>query len=256
MQDRRTTILALALIVALAALAVYWQAHRDPAAVGGGAVAGEQTTRGTDPSQAEIKENNGLYTVDVVYPEFASSGDVNAYIRDLLLVEIEEFKKSATSVAASDENQGKSAFKVTYQLATANEKMLSVIFEHSEYLTGAAHQNSFVTTVNYDLAANRLLELADLFLPDADYLTTLSVLAAEDLKQKLSGSDGYAPEFVNAGTAPKTENYQSFSLAPTGITLYFDPYQVAAYSAGPQEVFIFYEELTGILDPDGPANQV
>ena len=54
------------------------------------------------------------------------------------------------------------------------------------------------------------------------------------------------------GAAPTPENYKSWNMQPDGLRITFDPYQVAAYAAGPQTVFVPYSELGDIMRPDGP----
>lgn len=50
-------------------------------------------------------------------------------------------------------------------------------------------------------------------------------------------------EMLSIGTAPELDNYNSIALIPNGIRIFFQPYQVAPWSAGPQQVDITLEEL-------------
>ncbi len=54
-------------------------------------------------------------------------------------------------------------------------------------------------------------------------------------------------EWIATGAGPKAENFDSWNITKTGILINFDPYQVAAYAAGPQDVLIPYEEIKSIL---------
>jgi hypothetical protein len=54
------------------------------------------------------------------------------------------------------------------------------------------------------------------------------------------------------GADPMETNYQNWNLFPDGLRINFDPYQVAPWAAGSQEVFIPFTQLEEIIDPAGP----
>jgi hypothetical protein len=43
------------------------------------------------------------------------------------------------------------------------------------------------------------------------------------------------------------------AITKKGLWITFDPYQVAAYAAGPQTVLVPYSALKDIIKPDGPV---
>ena len=51
------------------------------------------------------------------------------------------------------------------------------------------------------------------------------------------------------GAGPLPENYQDWLLTPDALVFIFEPYQVAAYAAGPQRVTILLADLQDILAP-------
>jgi len=55
---------------------------------------------------------------------------------------------------------------------------------------------------------------------------------------------------VGLFTSGMTRRY--VNLEAEGLRITFDPYQVAAYAAGPQVLFIPYSELQSISNPQGP----
>lgn len=61
--------------------------------------------------------------------------------------------------------------------------------------------------------------------------------------------------WIERGAAPDLKNYNSWTISKKGIEITFDPYQVAAYAAGPQHVSAPYSALKGIIKPDGPVGQ-
>ena len=92
-----------------------------------------------------------------------------------------------------------------------------------------------------------MLALSDLFKADSDYLGAIADYAVNDLKAR----DAL---FFEEGAAPTAENYQIWNLTPEGLLITFDPYQVAPYAAGTQEVLVPYLELLEIIDPQGPIS--
>ena len=53
----------------------------------------------------------------------------------------------------------------------------------------------------------------------------------------------YNDDMLRSGTAPEAENFSSFALTPEGIRIFFQPYQVAPWAAGPQVVDIPLDAL-------------
>lgn len=133
---------------------------------------------------------------------------------------------------------------VGYQFFTPTESLLSISFGVNWYSAGAAHPNSYSRTLNYDFDNGTVLALADLFKPDAQFLEALSAYSIQVLTEK-------GTLMFPDGAQPTDENYQNWNLAPDGLLITFDDYQVAPHAAGPQQVVIPYAELTDLIDPDG-----
>jgi len=88
--------------------------------------------------------------------------------------------------------------------------------------------------------------LNDVFLNGTVPLDVISKLAQEDLKKQLG--DMADPGMLEAGTTATTpDNYKNWALTPNSLVFFFDPYQVAAYAAGPQKVEILFTTLNGLL---------
>jgi hypothetical protein len=133
-----------------------------------------------------------------------------------------------------------------YQVIHAGRGLLSLRMQISS-IAGGAHPATFHRSFNYDLQAGEFLELQDLFLPGAPYLERIAGLSLASLRAR----DQVFPDF-ESGAAAQPENYAVWNLAPAGLLILFEEYQVAPYAAGPQEVEIPYHELGELLDPDGP----
>ena len=57
---------------------------------------------------------------------------------------------------------------------------------------------------------------------------------------------------LETGAGPHADNYRAWAITKKGLWITFDPYQVAAYAAGPQYVLVPYSALKDIIKPDGP----
>lgn len=120
-----------------------------------------------------------------------------------------------------------------------------MLFKVYYYAAGAAHPGHYSYAINYDLRQGRLIELGDLFKPDAAYLAAISATCIADLKERgvLAWEDG---------ALPKAENYKTWNITPDGLQITFDEYQVTAYAMGPQTVIIPYAKLIDMARTDGP----
>lgn len=133
---------------------------------------------------------------------------------------------------------------VGYEVITANKDFISILFSFMSY-TGGAHPSTTTSSFNYDLNRNTPVKLADLFIPNSNYLKVISDYSIKELK-KLDTAP-YAEE----GAGPKPENFHSWNITPAGLKITFDRYQVGAYAVGEHEVVIPYSVLKPIIRSDG-----
>jgi hypothetical protein len=138
---------------------------------------------------------------------------------------------------------------INYLPGIISEDFIAIQFAFDAFY-GGAHGMQYFQQLNFDVANKKVLQLSDLFIPDADYLAQLSAYCRNDLLSRVNeiGSDS---TMVELGVEPILANFKDFELTSQGIKIYFLPYQVAPYSSGPQEVKIPYANLEKILRPDG-----
>ncbi len=235
-------------------------------------------TNGVEIASRQIKENNKKlrYEVNVDYPQLTGSTDpnyekFNQTVRSLVNRQVSDFKKErlpeATDEAAPEgerpanepapESVG-SDIVISYAVAWAKDDLISIEFTVSSYSAGAAHPNSYTEVVNFDLRNGKLLKLADLFLPGSKYLQAIAANCIQILTKQAEkeGSDGMLDEgWIKRGAAPELTNYDNWTITRKGLGVTFDPYQVAAYAAGPQHVVVPYAALKDIVKSDGPVGQ-
>lgn len=167
--------------------------------------------------------------------ERAMEDFVSSFIAELPALPTEDDLEDLTNGLTAD-------YRTTY----IDSKQISINFLQSVYFAGAAHPLPFSRTINYDLRWDRTLELEELFTPGTPYLERISEFALDDLRRQgvLEWEEG---------AAPSAENYDSWNVTLEGLLFTFDPYQVAPYAAGFQEVLIPYGILSEILRQDGPV---
>jgi hypothetical protein len=209
-----------------------------------------------------IKEKNRRrkYTVDASYPQLVGSKAANASqfnlaVKNLFTGALNEFKKNVQPSDASVPAEVQlNTFYAGYSIEYGGPDLISVAFQFDAYYAGAIHPQPYSMTLNYDLKAGRALSLSDLFKPRSNYLQVISGYAIKTLTKKLGDNSDH--ESVEHGAAPSSENFKSWSLTRRGLSITFDPYQVAAYAFGPQVVVIPYASLRSVIDMDGPIGSL
>jgi hypothetical protein len=170
----------------------------------------------------------------------------NTAMTNLANAEIDTFKKNVTELADTSVSP-KSFLEGKYSLILQSGDLWSFKFDFSVYIAGAAHPYSYSLTVNYDLGQGRQLALADLFLPNSNYLEAISNYCINELNKRQIGFD-----ILSEGAAPMPENYRNWNITNEGLMITFDQAQVTASAAGPQTVIVPYGELGAVINPQGP----
>lgn len=156
----------------------------------------------------------------------------------------------------SPESPGTGVFDTSYVLLFASPQFLSI--EMQEYSdVGAAHPNTRLWTVNYDLKAQRQISLEELFREKSDYKTVIAEYVASDINRRAQQMDD--DEAKRNGTQPqkREEPLMSSSELPQiagwaasrkGLAIYFDfPHAMAVFD----ETIVPYEILRSHFKSDG-----
>lgn len=212
----------------------------------------------------QIKESNKKlnYEIAAQYPQFSGGAAAansnfekfNQAARATVAKEVSEFKKAMTPEEGAEpppEGSMGSDLSVGYDVALAQDDLISVKFDIGSYYQGAAHPNSYSHVVNFDLKNGKAIKLADLFKPGAKYLQAISAFCIADLK-KQSSEKGLLEDQIQEGAGPNAKNFQSWTISKQGLGITFDSYQVGPYAAGPQFVLVPYSALKDLIKPDGP----
>ena len=203
------------------------------------------------------------YTVDAEYPQIegdARFDSFNREARSLITKDVAAFKAGETSQETDTDSETPaettdSTLDIGYEIRCATDDLISVEFTEGSYERGAAHGNSITTVVNYDVRNGKKLTLSDLFNQKSNYLSIISAYCIKDLKDrsKKDKDSMLDDEMLKSGASPRADNYRAWAITKKGLWITFDPYQVAAYAAGPQYVLVPYSALQDIIKSDGPV---
>src|SRR5215211_7291451 len=183
-------------------------------------------TGDVDLVSKQIKESNKklMYEIDARYPQVTGGSNpnfekFNQAVRASVTKKVAGFKKDM----APEENEEPrpegsmgSDLNVSYEVALAQDDLISVVFSVGSYYQGAAHPNTFTEVVNYDLKNGKQLKLSDLFKPGAKYLQAIASYCIADLKKQ--GKDkGLLDEEIENGASANAKNYQSWTIMKKGV---------------------------------------
>lgn len=124
-------------------------------------------------------------------------------------------------------------------------EVLSLSFSERMF-TGGAHGSATLTFRNLDPTTGDELLLSDLLIDG--YEAGLLPIAEARFREVRTIEEGMSLAdagftFEN-GVFSLTDN---FAVGADGLTFYYNPYDVAAYAVGPTEIFLSYEDLSGLL---------
>jgi hypothetical protein len=193
------------------------------------------------------------YTLTTSTPQLSGSDNprvqaFNERLSALVQKEVDQWRQDFRQLPVTPLSNG-SSLQVTYTLISQTVDLWSFKFDFSFYADTAAHPGSYSITVNYDLASGRELALSDLFLPNSNYLETISAYCIIEL-----GKQPFFEGPFTDGANPVAENYRNWNISPDGLIITFDTYQVAPYAAGPQSILVPYEQLKSLVAPQGPLS--
>ncbi len=172
------------------------------------------------------------------YPEAAQV--IDAYIAD----QQKTFIASYTPDYSLPSYANDWTMNISNEMYQFSDDIRSVLFSVG-YYTGGAHPNSGYNSFTFDVAQGKQLALEDVFLNGQIPWDTLSSLVQADLNTRLTDMSDAATIEMGTGTNP--DNYKSWVVTPDALIFFFDPYQVAAYAAGPQQVEIPFVALHTLL---------
>jgi Protein of unknown function (DUF3298) len=216
--------------------------------------------------QLSEKDEEDRYSFSADYPQLdpessMAASEANLILSAFVTSELQKFRSLALSTSAHKAKMDQAPdphpscwddLSITHSAAVIADDLLAVEFRISSYGAGAAHPNHKTQTYNFLLEPSLLLELANLFRPESEYLGILSRYCITDLHAHQTPflkaqRTGETDSWILEGAAPKLENFESFLLVKGGLRIFFDPYRVSSYAEGRREVFVPLSEVREVL---------
>ncbi|WP_456061653.1 DUF3298 domain-containing protein [Bacteroides clarus] len=117
--------------------------------------------------------------------------------------------------------------------------------DYNEY-TGGAHGIYMSTFLNLDLKTLSPIRLDDLF--EGDYKEALTDLLWKQLMADNNVSTRQELEDMGYATTGDLEPIENFYLDPTGITFYYNVYEIAPYVMGATKITLSYEDIAHLMN--------
>jgi hypothetical protein len=192
-----------------------------------------------------ISEENQYYTISAAYPQTGSdriTRELQAFVED----QIAQFKSDTawvTDPSLDSAAAGSLSLSVDYREVVSSYAD-TYVFTVSTY-TGGAHGLQVTRTFAYDKLGTPIA-LNTLFAnPDTGLAKVAAFVQGELTKKDISD-----PQWIKDGAAATAENYQSFIISDEGVTFVFDPYQVAPYAAGTQNILVPFAVFKPLANPE------
>ncbi|MFA7419500.1 MAG: DUF3298 domain-containing protein [Melioribacteraceae bacterium] len=130
-----------------------------------------------------------------------------------------------------------------------NDKLVCVKFNEYSFL-GGAHPNSVMLYTNIELQTGRTIKLDELFI--AGYKDELNKIAEKHFRKERE----LKPEenLENAGFWFKENKFsvnENFAITKSGLSFFFNDYEITSHAAGPTFIEIPFTELASIVKPSG-----
>lgn len=184
-----------------------------------------------------ITQRDDRYRVNISYPHLGipvADAELSIWAREQAAAFTESVQMILTPMPSPYE------LLITYETVVASSKVTSVVFFISASM-GGAHPEPGLATFTYTKNDGRRLSYHDLFMEQNGLLRTFADICHTTLTTQLGVRADEA--MLKAGTAPDMANFDLFIPTPSGIRIYFPPYQVASYAEGYLDVAIPLEAL-------------
>lgn len=216
-----------------------------------------------------IKDIYPYTQIDINYPQFIHTENfelkiLNSTIENIVLPAYSNFKLySAKSILDNssidndilDKEEGlfncTNNLETTYSFSMLSQSIISFDIWIDYYHSGAAHPNKYITGYNYVLNPLEEITVEKLFDNNEDALKTFHEICHEKLKDDALNreviSDRDEDFFMLDSSYPiKWETFENFCLTENGITIIFNPYEIAAYACGHFIVSVSFDEILSI----------
>ncbi|MEH7075559.1 WG repeat-containing protein [Neobacillus drentensis] len=174
----------------------------------------------------------------VYFPQIVgmeNSESVNCTLKELAGVKPVPVNKQLESIYSGD-------FEITYY----KKDLLVIEITGYDYPFCAAHGMPIRKYAHLDLKTGSIYQLKDLFKADSPYVKVISDLIRDQIKSNNQYSSYLFPDEYHGIRVD-----QPFFISESGLNIYFNPYEIAAFAAGFPTFTIPIEDLQAIINING-----
>ena len=192
--------------------------------------------------------NGGTVTLSIQAPKLVSEtyGENADVFNSIIATEIESLKNIYAKEIATDdtsdflgESNNRFSYSMTYEVKKSSDAVVSVLLSTHTY-TGGAHGHSVYKAVNFDLNSAMSIDMQYVTgVPADDYVPFIMEYILEKMKKEPEGTYFSTEDDV----LDSVFDEKQFFITESGITVFFQEYDIAAYSSGVQLFEIPYNEL-------------
>lgn len=191
--------------------------------------------------------NGGTVTLSIQAPKLVSEtyGENADVFNSLIATEIESVKNEYAKAIAEEhsddelESDKNREFTLTYEVKKSSDGVVSVLLSYHTYL-GGAHGNTFYKAVNFDLNSAMSVDMQYVTgAPSEEYLPFIRNYIINKMKNEPEETYFSTEEDVITDRSIQ----EQFFITESGVTVFFQEYEIASFAAGVQMFEIPYNEL-------------
>lgn len=165
---------------------------------------------------------------------------INSEIEQAVESDLIAFDSKALESSDNVRMGNKCVFEISWDESYNKNDFISVIEERYIY-TGGAHGTTVRIPKNIDLAAEKEVQLSDLFMDDG-YISTLNRCINEEMSEH---SENYRDLWAKPEI--KDTHQTDFYIIDDELVIFFQPYDLSYYARGFVEFHIELEDLSGYM---------
>jgi hypothetical protein len=207
------------------------------------------------PMHFEQKGYEPIYLLTADIPTIVGSEDPNAQLFNSLTYTIFQTYENefigAVQEMPVEPVSGGSTMDIQYTLVSPpGDSIISINYLITGLADGAEYKFHSSRSFNFNIEAGQEVTLAQLFLPNVDYLNPIAQICTTELSSRIKDFSAFL-----GGVEADEENYQVWNVSADGLVITFDEIQISLSPTGPEKVTIPYEKLKDIIDPQGPIGK-
>jgi hypothetical protein len=202
-------------------------------------------------------DSTAVLTVSCILPSIVNAGTdpageaINRYFSQLAKSTLDEAALLAPEAVGAYNSMGSDFFtwseELTGEVVWQSDKFVSTTTTNNNYF-GGAHPNSLLSSACFNLQTGQLLSLIDFFtIPEDKVIDLLVGLVYEQTSTIMDETGSYLLYDCTEETIRNTFLPEHYYLTGEGLVLYFQPYDIAPYTAGLPQFLIPYTSLGSVF---------